>query len=82
MYVSPQARKRSVGTCLMEYIFQYAKKMGGLEQIHLWVLIHNGNSAIGFYEKLGFQLQGPYIKKDLIIQGETIDAAYMVKELI
>ena len=53
--------------------------MSGLEQVHLWVL-HSaeGSSASVFYNKLGFQSQGPLIRHDLKIGEQYIDAEYMV----
>ncbi len=80
MYTTPELRGLGVGKQLMEDLFDKAAQLKGLEQIHLWVL-HNGTSASGFYRKLGFKQQGPFIKQDLKIEDAYIDAEYMVRIL-
>ena len=81
MYVAPTHRKRGVGQALMEHLIDRAKKLSGLEQVHLWVLHANGITAANFYQNLGFQQQGPLVKDDLKWQDQYIDAAYMVLRL-
>ena len=53
--VSKEVRRKSVGTKLMKYIIDKAKKTPGIEQIHLWVTSTN-KGAITFYESLGFKM--------------------------
>jgi len=81
MYVASQYRKSGVGQQLIDYLLEICIGMPGLEQIHLWVLYHNDQSAAPFYQGLGFKLQGPVVKKDLKVGSEYIDAGYMVKYL-
>ena len=80
MYTDPKVRGQKVGKKLIEELEVRAKKLVGLEQIHLWVL-HAETSASEFYEKCGYQRQGPYVNKDLKIDGKYVDAEYMVKYL-
>ncbi len=77
MYTHPDVRGKRVGKALMQMVLDRAKRMPDLEQIHLWVL-HADTSASGFYAKLGFERQGPYVKKDQKILGRWVDAEYMV----
>ena len=78
MYVAPEFRGLQVGNQLMEEIIELAKAMAGLEQIHLWVLHANGQTAANFYSKLGFIKQGPLVLQDLKYGETYIDAQYMV----
>lgn len=78
MYVAPEARNQKVGTKLMEALLEKVKQLNGLEQIHLWVLHSEGQSASAFYSKLGFESQGPFVKKDIKIGDTYVDAEYMV----
>ncbi|WP_224998806.1 GNAT family N-acetyltransferase [Cesiribacter sp. SM1] len=77
MYTQASTRGHGVGKALVEEVIQRAKKMEGLEQIHLWVL-HSTTSAANFYKKCGFQGQGPLVKNDLKIRDRYVDAEYMV----
>ena len=79
MYVAAEYRKSGVGQELIHHLFEICNDMPGLEQIHLWVLYLNDQSAAPFYQSLGFTLQGPLVKKDLKVGLEYIDAGYMVK---
>jgi GNAT superfamily N-acetyltransferase len=77
MYTTAGARRQGVGRALVTEVISRARRLEGLEQIHLWVL-HGTTSAADFYRKLGFQSQGPVVKKDLKINGQYVDAGYMV----
>lgn len=82
MFVDPAYRKQQVGKMLIDELIERAKKMEGLEQIHLWVLhSEHSISASNFYKKCGFESQGPVVKKDLKVDGYYIDAEYMVMYL-
>ncbi|MEO0341645.1 MAG: GNAT family N-acetyltransferase [Bacteroidota bacterium] len=80
MYIHPEYRGQKVGSLLMRHLFSIIQQMKGLEQIHLWVLSlpEVPNPAISFYQKFGFEITGPQVKKDLIIEGKYVDANYMV----
>ena len=80
MYIRGDYRNQQIGKMLMDELIQRAKKLEGLEQIHLWVL-HSKTTASTFYKKFGFQSQGPFVKKDLKINNEYVDAEYMVMYL-
>ena len=77
MYITPEFRGRGVGKLMMENVIERAKSLRGLEQIHLWVL-HHDSSASGFYRKLGFEQQGPLVRKDLKAGNIYVDAEYQV----
>lgn len=77
MYTKAAERNKGIGKLLMEEVMQRAQAMEGMEQIHLWVL-HTDRTAAGFYQRLGFISQGPFVKKDLKVGEVYIDAEYMV----
>lgn len=78
MYVAPDHRKRGLGKQLIDEVIARARKLDGLEQIHLWVLHSTAStSASEFYAKCGFQSQG-IVRKDLKINGQYVDSEYMV----
>lgn len=81
MYVDPQYREQGIGLELMRQLIERAKNLPGLEQIHLWVLHADGVSAAKFYQKIGFERQGPLVIDDLKWQDQYIDAEYMVLRL-
>ncbi len=77
MYTKAAERNKGIGKLLMEEVIHRAQAMEGMEQIHLWVL-HTDRTASGFYQRLGFISQGPFVKKDLKVGDTYIDAEYMV----
>lgn len=77
MYTKAEERNKGIGKWLMEEVIRRAQVMEGMEQIHLWVL-HTDRTAAGFYQRLGFISQGPFVKKDLKVGDVYIDAEYMV----
>lgn len=81
MYVHDDYRRHGVGQALMENALGLARQMEDLTQIHLWVLLRQGQSAQGFYQRLGFVQAGPSIKEDILMHGEYLDAIYMVLRL-
>jgi len=52
--VDKNSRRKSVGTTLIKFIINEAKKHKNIEVVNLYVTSNN-KSAINFYEKLGFQ---------------------------
>ena len=80
MYVRREYRGTGIGRELITDVVLRAQQMRGLEQIHLWVL-HVDISATLFYKKCGFISQGPRVQKDLVVQGRSVDAEYMVMYL-
>jgi GNAT superfamily N-acetyltransferase len=81
MYVDTKFRKQGIGEKLIVHLLDRVKKLEGLEQIHLWVLRHEGISASNFYKKCGFENLDFVVKKDLKINDQYIDAEYMVMYL-
>lgn len=77
MYVHPEYRKLGVGKALLLHLIEHAKSLDGLEQIHLWALKSTYSDASKFYAKLGFRTQGT-VEKDLLINGNYVDAEYLV----
>lgn len=79
MYVAPTHRGKGLGKALIINLLEYVKIFPELEQIHLWVL-HSvrSTSAADFYVTLGFERQGPLVKKDLKFKDTYIDAEYMI----
>ena len=54
LYILPECQNRGIGAQLISYIASLAKKAGG-EALELNV--NRNNPAVGFYKKLGFQIQ-------------------------
>lgn len=81
MYLAPEYRKRSIGKVLMEKLLIQVRQLAGLEQVHLWVLHANNQSAANFYRSIGFRSQGPMVKDDLKWNDQYIDAEYMTLRL-
>lgn len=77
MFTVPEYRNKGIGKLLMFETISMARKLKGLEQIHLWVL-HSKTNASGFYKSLGFESQGTLVKRDLKIGDVYVDAEYMV----
>ncbi len=81
MYVAPEYRGRGLAQKILLEVLARAKTFSGLEQIHLWVLNPHDSVAKKLYQKAGFVTQGAVVKKDLIIDGNYVDAEYMTMEL-
>lgn len=82
MYVVAEARSMGVGQQIIDFIIKYCKQIEDLEQIYLWVLHHQKESpAKQFYQKKGFQSVGLMVKNDLKINGQYVDAEYMINYL-
>ena len=80
LYVAPQFRGEGIAKKLVGELLSKIQSLEGLEQLQLSSLISE-TSPISFYEKLGFQKLGGILVKDLIIEGQYVDAIYMVKYL-
>lgn len=79
MYVDSKDRGQGLGRALILNLLERVKVFPKLEQIHLWVLHAEGvSSADKFYVTLGFERQGPIVRKDLKVNDIYIDAEYMV----
>ena len=72
-------RRIGVGTAVMNYTIEWAKKQKGLEKISLTVFSTN-NTAINLYRKFGFEIEG-MSKKQYKIEGKYIDEIVMGKFL-
>ena len=57
MYVSPEFQARGIGKRLLEAAIDASRKMGGVEQLHLEVMVDNSR-ARALYQALGFQSYG------------------------
>ena len=80
MYIRKEYRNQQLGEMLIDELIRRVKQLEDLEQIHLWVL-HSQRSASNFYKRCGFESQGPFVKKDLKVDGKYVDAEYMVMYL-
>ncbi len=80
MYVVPERRGKGLGRVLLDDAIARARRMAGLECVHLWVLHSGASSASGFYRTFGFESQG-LVKKDLVVENTYINAEYMVLRL-
>ncbi|SEN42422.1 GNAT family N-acetyltransferase [Lihuaxuella thermophila] len=76
MYVAPEARGRGVGRLLLHEVLEKAKKMDGLEQIHLTVVTKN-TPARNLYLSMGFRPYG-LEKRALKVGDQYLDEEYMV----
>lgn len=80
LYVRPDVRGEGIANQLMTELFKIAEMIPGIEQLQLSSIISK-KSMITFYEKFGFQILGGVLEKDLIVEGQYVDAVYMVKHL-
>ncbi|MEM7165298.1 MAG: GNAT family N-acetyltransferase [Planctomycetota bacterium] len=80
MYTVADWRGRGVGSAVMKELLRQARRLVGLEQIHLWVL-HAETSATPFYQRVGFHSQGTRVVGDLKVGDRYVDAEYMVLRL-
>lgn len=75
MYVSPEFQSQGIGRRLLEAVIDAGRKMGGVEQLHLEVVVGNG-PARSLYLALGFQSYG--VEKRALRVGDT----YVDEELM
>jgi len=73
-------RGMGIGTAMMNYIIEWARRQKGLEKISLTVFSTN-EAAINLYRTFGFQIEG-MSKKQYKIEGKYIDETIMGKFLI
>jgi RimJ/RimL family protein N-acetyltransferase len=78
LMVSAAARRRGIGTALMEEAFKWARS-SGVTKVELHVFPHN-EPAIVLYRKLGFEEEGRR-RRHYLIGGEPIDAILMAIHL-
>lgn len=72
-------RKIGIGTAMMKYIMEWARRQKGLEKGSLTVFSTN-EAAINLYRTFGFQIEG-ISKKQYKIEGKYIDETIMGKFL-
>jgi ribosomal protein S18 acetylase RimI-like enzyme len=80
LYVKPVLRCNGIANKLIMELFAIMESIPGLQQLQLSSIISK-TSMIAYYEKFGFQILGGIIEKDLIIDGQYVNAVYMVKHL-
>lgn len=73
-------RRLGIGTAMMDYLIEWARKQEGLEKISLTVFSTN-KPAINLYQKFGFEIEG-ISKKQYKIEGKYVDDIIMGKFLI
>ncbi len=72
-------RKIGIGTAMMKYIMEWARRQKGLEKVSLTVFSTN-EAAINLYRTFGFQIEG-MSKRQYKIEGKYIDETIMGKFL-
>jgi len=72
-------RKIGIGTAMMKYIMEWARRQKGLEKVSLTVFSTN-EAAINLYRTFGFEIEG-MSKKQYKIEGKYIDETIMGKFL-
>jgi len=72
-------RKIGIGTAMMQYIMEWARRQKGLEKVSLTVFSTN-EAAINLYRTFGFQIEG-VSKRQYRIEGKYIDETIMGKFL-
>jgi ribosomal protein S18 acetylase RimI-like enzyme len=75
MYVASEHQSRGIGRRLLEAAIDAGRKMGGVEQLHLEVMVDNA-PARALYLALGFQSYG--VEKRALRIGD----AYVDEELM
>jgi RimJ/RimL family protein N-acetyltransferase len=78
LMVAADARRRGVGTALMEEAVKWARSIG-VVKLELTVFPHN-DPAIALYRKLGFREEG-LLKRRYLIDGRYVDAMLMALDL-
>ncbi|WP_077330045.1 GNAT family N-acetyltransferase [Virgibacillus siamensis] len=79
MYVTPASRGKGIGKKLMQSAIEYAKSLGGVEQISISVVTQN-TKAKSMYYALGFVPFGTH-KKAVKFGDGFLDEEYMVMVL-
>ncbi len=72
-------RKIGIGTAMMKYIMEWARRQKGLEKVSLTVFSTN-EAAINLYCTFGFQIEG-VSKRQYRIEGKYVDETIMGKFL-
>ena len=75
MYVASESQAQGIGRRLLEAAIDAARRMGGVQQVHLEVMVDNSR-ARAVYRALGFQPYG--VEKRALRIGET----YVDEELM
>ena len=78
LMVAAGARRRGIGSALIEEAMQWAKDLG-IVRLELTVFPHNA-PAIALYRKLGFQEEG-VLRRRYLIDGRYVDAMLMGRDL-
>jgi RimJ/RimL family protein N-acetyltransferase len=79
MYVTPSERGKGIGKCLLEELIERAKKLNGLEQLHLTVVANN-EAAVQLYRSLDFEVYGTE-RNAMKFEGQYWDEWLMVRFL-
>ena len=76
IYLLDEYKRRGIGSMMMDHAVQKLKEMGH-GKVGLWVL-KNNESAILFYEKVGFSYTGEDKQEDM---GEVITESLYTKQI-
>jgi ribosomal protein S18 acetylase RimI-like enzyme len=77
MWVSPQARGRSIGEALIARVARWAGEQPGVKTLHLWVTESN-KPAYRLYERCGFALTG---ERQPLPSDPSLDEVAMARPL-
>ncbi|WP_235885684.1 GNAT family N-acetyltransferase [Paenibacillus cymbidii] len=80
MFVAPEARSRGVGKAMLLALIERAKRLDGVEQLHLAVVSAN-DRAHRLYEALGFRSYGVEVRA-LKYEGNYSDETLMALPLL
>jgi len=78
LMVAANARRRGIGSALMEEAVKWAQR-AGVAKLELTVFPHN-EPAIALYRKLGFREEG-LLRRRYFIDGRYVDAMLMARDL-
>ena len=79
MYVQPERRGRGAGTALLQEAISQAKRLAGVEQLHLSVVTTN-TAACSLYHAMGFEVYGT-VPRALKMDEQYWDEYLMVLRL-
>jgi ribosomal protein S18 acetylase RimI-like enzyme len=78
--VHPDAQGRGVGAALFEALFAEARKLPGLTRVELMCREGNGH-AVRLYQRLGFVIEGRFVRRVVLADGTVEDDLAMAKFL-
>jgi putative acetyltransferase len=78
--VHPDAQGQGVGAQLFEALFDEARKLPGLTRVELMCRVGNTH-AVRLYQRLGFVIEGRFVRRVVLADGTVEDDLAMAKFL-